>query len=103
MDLPVPGDPDSEEKRRRAAELERLPKISHERLEASYAMLAESEARLTELTHRMKLRDRSWQLSQDLLMVARPDTTLGAVKPAWSATLRWTVAKPAASLCPPRP
>lgn len=93
MDLHAPDDPDSEEKRRRAAELECLLKISHERLEASYAMLAESEARLAEVTKRTKQRDRFWQLSQNLLMVARLDATLMAVNPAWSKTLGWTEAE----------
>jgi PAS domain S-box-containing protein len=93
VNLPAPSDPDSEEKRPGAAELERLLKISHERLEASYAMLAESEARLAEVTQRTKQPDRTWQLSQDLLMVARLDATLVAVNPAWSTTLGWTEAE----------
>jgi len=60
--------------------------------------LARSEARLrqlnatleAEVTRRAVERDRTWQLSQDLLMVARLDATLVAVNPAWSAVLGWT-------------
>lgn len=60
--------------------------------------LARSEARLQRLTgtleaeaaERTRERDHSWQLSPDLLMVARPDARLVAVNPAWSAVLGWT-------------
>ncbi len=60
--------------------------------------LARSEARLrqlnktleAEVTRRTNERDRTWQLSPDLLMIARPDGTLVAVNPAWSTILGWT-------------
>jgi len=63
--------------------------------------LARSKARLrrmnkaleAEVTQRTKERDHTWQLSQDLLVVVRPDATLAAVNPAWSTTLGWTEAE----------
>ncbi len=42
-----------------------------------------------EIAQRTKERDRTWRLSQDLLMVVRFDTMLVAVNPAWTATLDW--------------
>ncbi len=61
-------------------------------------VLAQSEARLQRLygkleaatTQRAMERDRIWQLSRDLLMVASPDARLVSVNPAWSALLGWT-------------
>lgn len=35
-------------------------------------------------------RNRLWQLSEDVLLVARLDGTITAVNPAWTATLGWT-------------
>ncbi len=60
--------------------------------------LAQSEMRLrrlnrvleAEVTQRTKERDRTWQLSHDLLLVARLDASMMAVNPAWSTTLGWT-------------
>ena len=60
--------------------------------------LARSEARLrqlnetleAEVAQRIRERDHTWQLSQDLLVAIRPDTTLAAVNPAWSTILGWT-------------
>ncbi len=60
--------------------------------------LAQSERRLRrlnqvleiEVTQRTKERDRAWQLSHDLLMVARLDASMMAANPAWTTTLGWT-------------
>lgn len=93
MYLPMRCEPEVDGERRMTSEMERSLRISHERLEASYAMLAESEARLADATQCTKQRDRTWQLCPDLLMVARSDATLVAVNPAWSATLGWTEAE----------
>ncbi len=38
-------------------------------------------------------RNRIWQLSQDILLVARFDGTVTAVNPAWTATLGWSEAE----------
>lgn len=38
-------------------------------------------------------RNRVWQLSQDILLVARLDGTITAVNPAWTATLGWSEAE----------
>lgn len=42
-----------------------------------------------EVAERTRDRDRTWQLSQDLLAVTRRDGTLIAANPAWMATLGW--------------
>ena len=59
--------------------------------------LREAEARLRELNctleqqieRRTRERDRTWRLSQDLLVVADTDGTLLAVNAAWTALLDW--------------
>lgn len=78
-------------------------KIVRDRTERHLAetALAQSEARLrqlnetleSEVTQRTKERDRTWQLSQDLLMIARLDATLVAANAAWTASLGWTEAE----------
>ena len=63
--------------------------------------LAESEARLRQMNEvleakvirRTRERDHTWQLSHDLLMIARPDARIVAVNPAWFAILGWTEAE----------
>jgi PAS domain S-box-containing protein len=60
--------------------------------------LRESEARLRELNDTLETqvaertadRDRTWRLSQDLLVVAERDGSLAAVNAAWTALLGWT-------------
>ena len=42
-----------------------------------------------EVAERTRERDRTWQLSQDLLAVSRRDGTLLATNPAWTSTLGW--------------
>ncbi len=89
--------------RGKAGEERGFLKIVRDRTERHLAetALAQSEARLrqlnetlaAEVAQRTKERDRIWQLSQDLLMVARLDATLVAVNPAWSASLGWTEAE----------
>jgi PAS domain S-box-containing protein len=74
-------------------------KILRDRTEQHQAETAvvRSEARLRRLSgtldadamQRRKERDRSWQLSQDLLMVAQANARLMAVNPAWSTVLGW--------------
>ena len=62
------------------------------------AALARSETRLrqantvleAEATQRTKERDRTWQLSHDLLMIAHFDASMMAVNPAWSTILGWS-------------
>ncbi|UXY15382.1 response regulator [Chitiniphilus purpureus] len=54
--------------------------------QAMHDMNAELERRVEERTRE---RDRTWQLSRDLLVVARHDTQVVAVNPAWLDTLGW--------------
>jgi PAS domain S-box-containing protein len=70
----------------------------HTKRHLTETALARSEARLSllnetlqaEVTQRAREHDHLWQLSPDLLMIARFDGTLVAVNPAWSAILGWT-------------
>ncbi len=59
-------------------------KRTEEALQRSNEVL---EARVLERTLQ---RDRTWQLSRDLMMVAGPQLVPVAVNPAWSAILDWT-------------
>jgi PAS domain S-box-containing protein len=59
-------------------------KRTEEALQRSNEVL---EARVLERTLQ---RDRTWQLSRDLMMVADPQLVPVAVNPAWSAILDWT-------------
>ncbi len=43
-----------------------------------------------EVANRTAVLDRSWRLSQELLVIARPDGTLEAVNPLWTVLLGWS-------------
>ena len=87
----------------RAGEARGFVKVLRDRTQRHLAetALARSEARLrrlnktleAEVTQRIKDHERTWQLSQDLLMIARLDATLVAVNPAWTTVLGWTEAE----------
>jgi PAS domain S-box-containing protein len=54
------------------------------------ALLRSNEVLEARVLERTLQRDRTWQLSRDLMMVADPQLVPVAVNPAWSAILDWT-------------
>ena len=64
-----------------------------DRLAAERALKQLNETLEARVVERTAERDRLWQSSQDLLMVARFDGTVVTVNPAWATTLGWSEAE----------
>ena len=62
--------------------------VQRRRAEAGLRALNEDLER--QVIARTADRNRLWQLSTDVMIVLRPDGTVGAVNPAWTALLGWT-------------
>lgn len=60
-----------------------------ERARAETALRELNETLEARVAERTAERDRTWRLSQDLLVVVKPDGTLAAVNEAWTAALGW--------------
>ncbi|MBB3103304.1 GAF domain-containing protein [Azomonas macrocytogenes] len=61
-----------------------------ERLEAERALRTLNETLEARVAERTAERDRMWRLTTDIMVVARLDTTITAVNPAWSNLLGWS-------------
>ncbi|MBP2299714.1 hybrid sensor histidine kinase/response regulator [Azospirillum picis] len=59
------------------------------RAEAEAALRDLNASLEQEVAERTAERDRMWRLSADIMLVARFDTTIAAVNPAWTALLGW--------------
>jgi PAS domain S-box-containing protein len=74
-------------------------------VEAREVLARSREALEREVAARTAERDRMWRLSTDVMLVARFDSTVGAVNPAWTALLGWgedeTVGRPLMDLVHP--
>lgn len=64
-----------------------------ERKQASQALEMHNEALGERVEQRTRERDRTWELSKELLAVLRFDMSLVAFNPAWKATLGWSRAE----------
>ncbi|MBD1589260.1 hybrid sensor histidine kinase/response regulator [Pseudomonas typographi] len=61
-----------------------------EQKQATEALERLNELLSDRVQKRTRERDRTWELSRELLAVMLPDTTPEALNPAWEATLGWT-------------
>ncbi len=61
----------------------------HDQVEAREVLAKSREELEREVQRRTEDRDRVWRLSSDLMLVARFDSTIMAVNPAWTTVLGW--------------
>ncbi len=61
----------------------------HDQVEARELLAKSREELEREVQRRTEDRDRVWRLSSDLMLVARFDSTITAVNPAWTILLGW--------------
>ncbi|SDM69585.1 PAS domain S-box-containing protein [Methylobacterium phyllostachyos] len=69
-----------------------------DRVRSDEALRRLNETLESQVAARTAERDRSWQLAQELLVVAAPDGTLEAVNPIWTELLGWSAAELIGSL-----